>query len=137
MAEDIRWIQRLDNWNRALMQLSKFMQKDDLNEMEEQGLIQSFEYNHELAWKTQKDFLQDSGYSDLFGSKDVARKAFEVGLVEDGQIWLDMVKSRNLSSHTYNQETTDKIVNAIVNHYYDSFCSLNKKLNQMAQQAEQ
>jgi len=137
MAEDIRWIQRLDNWNRALMQLSKFMQQDELNEMEEQGLIQSFEYNHELAWKTQKDFLQDSGYSDLFGSKDVARKAFEVGLVEDGQIWLDMVKSRNLSSHTYNQDTTDKIISAIVNHYYDSFCTLNKKLNQMAQQAEQ
>lgn len=51
---DIRWIQRLQNWNRALAQLTKFMQRAELNELEEQGLIQSFEYNHELAWKTQK-----------------------------------------------------------------------------------
>ncbi len=83
MTEDIRWIQRLDNWNRALAQLTKFMEQTELNELEEQGLIQSFEYNHELAWKTQKDFLEASGYSELFGSKNVARKAFEVGLVDN------------------------------------------------------
>jgi nucleotidyltransferase substrate binding protein (TIGR01987 family) len=133
MSEDIRWVQRLHNWNRALAQLSKFMQQETLNELEEQGLIQSFEYNHELAWKTQKDFLQNSGYTDLFGSKDVARKAFEVGLVTDGQLWMDMIKSRNLSSHTYNEETTNKIITAIVEHYYKSFCGLNTKLNEMAQ----
>ncbi len=90
MTEDIRWIQRLDNWNRALMQLSKFMQRDELNELEEQGLIQSFEYNHELAWKTQKDFLENSGYTDLFGSKNVARKAFEVSLIDNGEVWMKM-----------------------------------------------
>lgn len=56
--------------------------------LEEQGLIQSFEYNHELAWKTQKDFLENSGYSDLFGSKNVARTAFEVGLIDDGSVWM-------------------------------------------------
>jgi len=65
MTDDIRWIQRLDNWNRALSQLTKFMQQEELNELEQQGLIQSFEYNHELAWKTQKDFLENSGYVDL------------------------------------------------------------------------
>lgn len=65
MTQDIRWIQRLQNWNRALAQLTKFMQRDSLNELEEQGLIQSFEYNHELAWKTQKDYLEDQGYEEL------------------------------------------------------------------------
>lgn len=132
MAEDIRWIQRLNNWNRALAQLTKFIHKEELNELEEQGLIQSFEYNHELAWKTQKDFLEASGYSDLFGSKDIARKAFSVGLVDNGEIWMAMIKSRNESSHTYNQETTDKIVTAIADDYYASFCTLNKKLNELA-----
>lgn len=133
MTEDIRWIQRLNNWNRALAQLSRFMERDSLNELEEQGLIQSFEYNHELAWKTQKDFLEDQGYEDLFGSKNVARKAFEVGLVSDGQVWLDMIKSRNLSSHTYNEEITRKIITSITDAYFDSFCELNKKLNQLAE----
>ncbi|MBV1788444.1 nucleotidyltransferase substrate binding protein [Marinobacterium sp. D7] len=134
MTEDIRWIQRLQNWNRALAQLGKFMERESLNELEEQGLIQSFEYNHELAWKTQKDFLENQGYTDLFGSKNVARKAFEVGLVDDGEAWLAMIESRNLSSHTYNEEVTAKIVTAIVDNYYDSFCRLNRKLNELAEQ---
>lgn len=137
MTEDIRWIQRLDNWNRALAQMTKFMQRTELNEMEEQGLIQSFEYNHELAWKTQKDFLESSGYSDLFGSKNVAKKAFEVGLVNNGEIWMAMVKSRNDSSHTYNEDITKKIVDAIADDYYEAFCVLNKKLNALAEKEKQ
>ena len=134
MTEDIRWIQRLQNWNRALAQLTRFMEKEDLNELEEQGLIQSFEYNHELAWKTQKDFLENQGYTDLYGSKNVARKAFEVGLIEDGDVWLAMIESRNASSHTYNEEVTKKIVTAITDSYFASFCTLNAKLNQLAEE---
>ncbi len=137
MTDDIRWIQRLDNWNRALQQLTKFMERTELNELEEQGLIQSFEYNHEIAWKTQKDFLEASGYSDLFGSKNVAKKAFEVGLVDNGDVWMAMVKSRNESSHTYNEEVTKKIVNAIADDYYEAFCRLNEKLNSLAEKEKQ
>ncbi len=133
MAEDIRWKQRLNNWNRALAQFTGFMQRDALNELEEQGLIQSFEYNHELAWKTQQNFLKDQGFSDLLGSKDVARKAFEIGLVEEGEVWLDMIVSRNLTFHTYNEAVTRRIVDAIVDHYFDALCKLNSKLNQLAQ----
>jgi len=135
MSNDVRWIQRLDSWNCALAQFAKFMARSgELNELEEQGLIQAFEYNHELAWKTQKDFLEESGYVDLFGSKNVARKAFEVGLIDDGQVWMNMIKSRNLTSHTYNEETTQKIITAIIDEYYQTFCQLNKKLNDLAQQ---
>jgi len=134
MSEDIRWKQRLDNWNRALQQLDRFMAYETLNELEEQGLIQSFEYNHELAWNTQKDFLQDQGYVDLFGSKNVARKAFEVGLITNGEVWLDMIKSRNLSSHTYNRAVARQIVDAIVNDYYAALTELNQKLNSLAEQ---
>lgn len=134
MTNDIRWVQRLQNWNRALAQLTKFMQRDALNELEEQGLIQSFEYNHELAWKTQKDYLEDQGYEDLIGSKDVARKAFEVGLVKDGSVWLEMIKSRNLSSHTYNEEVTKKIVTAITDDYFQAMCDVNATLNRFAEQ---
>lgn len=134
MTEDIRWIQRLHNWNRALAQLTRFMEKEELNELEEQGLIQSFEHNHELAWKTQKDFLENQGYTELYGSKNVARKAFEVGLIDDGEVWLEMIESRNASSHTYNEEVTQKIVTAIVDAYFESFRTLNAKLNQLAEE---
>ncbi|MEE2023241.1 nucleotidyltransferase substrate binding protein [Alkalimonas mucilaginosa] len=133
MIDDIRWKQRLQNWNRALAQLTKFMQRDALNELEEQGLIQSFEYNHELAWKTQKDFLQDQGFTELFCSKNVAKKAFEIGLITNGELWLDMIKSRNLSSHTYNEAVTRQIVDAIVYQYYAELTELNAKMNQLAE----
>jgi len=134
MTHDIRWIQRLNSWNRALAQLTRFMQAADLDELQQQGLIQAFEYNHELAWKVQKDFLQDRGYAGLYGSKDVARQAFAIELVLDGEVWLDMIQSRNLSSHTYNQTTTDQILAAIRTDYYPAFCALNEKLNGLAQQ---
>lgn len=133
MNDDIRWKQRLQNWNRALAQLTKFMQRDALNELEEQGLIQSFEYNHELAWNTQKDFLQDQGFTELFGSKNVAKKAFELGLIKNGELWLDMIKSRNLTSHTYNEAVTRQIVDAIVHQYFAELCELNTKMNQLAE----
>ncbi len=133
---DIRWIQRLNNWSRALAQLDKFMAREKLNELEEQGLIQSFEYNHELAWKTQKDFLQEQGVQGLYGSKNVAREAFSTGLIEDGQVWMDMIQSRNLTSHTYNEETTQKIIKDIVDRYYPAFHALHTKFSTLAEKAE-
>ncbi len=133
MQEDIRWIQRLSNWERALQQLRLFMAQDELNHFEEQGLIQCFEYNHELAWKTQKDFLEAQGVTELFGSKNVARKAFETGLIDNGAVWIAMIESRNLASHTYNQETTDKIVSLIIGSYYGAFETLFKRLTELAE----
>ncbi len=136
MTEDIRWIQRLDNWTKALAQMTKFMAREELNELEEQGLIQCFEYNHELAWKTQKDFLEAQGATDLYGAKNVAQQAFATGLVDNGEVWMNMIKSRNLTVHTYNEETTKKIVNAIVYDYYAAFCSLHEKLTELAREEQ-
>lgn len=133
---DIRWVQRLDNFCKALAQMTKFMDKGDLNELEEQGLIQSFEYNHELAWKTLKDFLEAKGSSNLYGSKDVSREAFKLGLLgdseRDGLLWLDMIEKRNLTSHTYNEKTAQEIVQAIKNDYFQSFVALRERLQALA-----
>lgn len=123
--QDIRWQQRFANYQRALAQLTRFLDRDELNELEEQGLIQSFEYTHELAWKVLQDFLKYQGDPDIMGSRDASRKAFERGLLgEDGQVWLDMIESRNMTSHTYNEETARAIVTAITDRYFDAFCAL-------------
>ena len=82
---DIRWQQRFSNYQKALAQLNRFVTRPDLNELEEQGLIQCFEYTHELAWKTLRDFLENSGNTAIFGSKDATREAFKLGLLEDGE----------------------------------------------------
>lgn len=130
--QDIRWIQRFANYQKAFKQLSKFIAKGPLNELEEQGLIQSFEYTHELAWNTLKDFLESLGNKELFGSKDTTRKAFQLNLIENGESWMDMIQSRNETSHTYNDETAHKIVLAITGRYYQEFSALENKLKDLA-----
>ena len=131
--KDIRWQQRFQNYGKALDQLTRFMDRKDLNELEEQGLIQAFEYTHELAWKTLKDFLDYRGVVNLFGSKDTTKEAFKAGLLGDdedrGLIWMDMIKSRNLTSHTYNEATTRKIITAIQKDYHNAFLMLREKLS--------
>jgi len=91
-------------------------------------LIKAFEYTYELAWSTLKDFLEFRGQSDLFGSRDAIQKAFQLNLIEDGEGWMDMLKSRNRTSHSYNQETEREISNAVTTVYYALFQKLNKKL---------
>ena len=82
--QDVRWIQGFANFKKALSQLKKFVDKGGLSELEEQGAIQAFEYTYELAWNVMKDFLEYQGQVDIYGSRDAIRKAFQLGLVEDG-----------------------------------------------------
>ena len=127
---DIRWQQRFSNYKRALAQLSKFMEVEELNDLEKQGLIQAFEYTHELAWKTLSDFLAYQGHTGINGSRDASREAFKLGLVEKGEVWMDMIKSRNLTSHTYNEDVTEEITNSIIYDYYPAFNALKIKLEE-------
>ena len=126
--KEIRWEQRLTNYQKSFAQLRKFIDKGDLSELEKQGLVKAFEYTYELAWTTLKDFLEYKGQTDLYGSRDVIRKAFELGLIEDGDSWMDMLKSRNLTSHTYNQETAELICSAVLERYFFLFAILKDKL---------
>jgi nucleotidyltransferase substrate binding protein (TIGR01987 family) len=131
---DIRWAQRFDNYTKALSQLKNAIElasERDLSELERQGLIQSFEYTHELAWKTIKDFLIEKGNKEIYGLKDATREAFKNGLIDDGEIWMDMIKSRNDTSHTYNEETANEIAKAILNYYYSAFEKLFEKLTEL------
>jgi nucleotidyltransferase substrate binding protein (TIGR01987 family) len=100
-----------------------------LSKLEKQGVIQSFEYTHELAWKTMKDFLESRGRTDLFGSKDVTREAFKLGLLEEGETWMQMIQSRNLTSHTFDETTANDIVNQIETQYFGAFVKLRLRLN--------
>jgi len=126
--QNIRWVQRFSNYKKAFSQLKKFIDKGELNELEQQGLIQAFEYTYELAWNTIKDFYENQGEINIQGSRDAFRLAFNRGLIENGDIWLDMVKSRTKTSHTYNEETANEIANAITNSYFNLFLTLKDTL---------
>ena len=122
--KDVRWVQRFSNYKKAMLQLKKFIVKGELNELEEQGLIQSFEYTYDLAWNVIKDYYQNQGLINLQGSRDAFRMAFNRGLILEGEIWMKMIESRIQSSHTYNEEVAAEIAEAIVNKYYDQFVEL-------------
>ena len=132
MDTDIRWKQRLANYKKALAQLTKFIDKGKLNELEEQGLIQAFEYTHELAWNLLKDYLQDQGTQNINGSKDAVRAAFKVGLIEDGESWMDMITDRNRTSHTYNQSTAEEIAINIIARFFGLFVILREKMQEIS-----
>ncbi len=129
--KDIRWEQRFSNYQKALAQLQKFIDKGILSELESQGLIKAFEYTYELAWNTLKDFLEYQGQTNIYGSRDTIRKAFELGLIDKGESWMDMLKSRNKTSHTYNEETAEEICRAVVDEYYFLFIQLKTKLESL------
>nr|WP_315196803.1 nucleotidyltransferase substrate binding protein [uncultured Flavobacterium sp.] len=126
--QDIRWKQRFANFEKALSQLTKFIDKGELNELEEQGLIQSFEYTHELAWNVMKDFLIFEGIQNIMGSRSATREAFNKSLFEEGQIWMDMIDSRNESVHTYNEATVKKIAQKIKDVYFLAFINFEEKM---------
>ncbi|MEO0739116.1 MAG: nucleotidyltransferase substrate binding protein [Cyanobacteria bacterium J06649_12] len=131
---DMRWKQRFSNYEKALTQLTKFIDKGELNELEEQGLIQAFEYTHELAWNVLKDYLQYQGNQNIYGSRDATRLAFNIGLIEDGGSWMDMIKERNRTSHTYNQATAQAIAENIRGRFFSLFMELQIKMKDLLDQ---
>jgi len=132
---DIRWQQRLNNYSLALKQLRnavELSQTRALSDLEKQGLIQSFEYTHELAWNVIRDYFVDQGNTSITGSKDATREAFKAELILDGDAWMEMIKSRNQTSHTYNKSTADQIVDSILSSYFSLFTALEVKLQDLA-----
>ena len=127
-TKDIRWQQRFSNYQKALAQLRRFISKDTLNEL---GLIQCFEYTHELAWSTLKDFLEYRGHTDIFGSKDATREAFRLSLITDGDVWMEMIQDRNRSVHTYNPDTAKSVASNIRQRFFSMFVALENTLQRL------
>jgi len=122
--QDIRWEQRLSNYSTALEQLTNAVdlaRQRPLTDLEKQGLIQAFEFTHELAWNVMKDYFAFQGNPSITGSRDAVRESFSNGLVSDGEGWMEMIKSRNQSSHTYNQKVAEEIVAEILSRYHSLF----------------
>jgi nucleotidyltransferase substrate binding protein (TIGR01987 family) len=124
VQQDIRWQQRFTNYKKALLQLEEAVllyQQRALSRLEKQGLIQAFEFTHELAWNVLKDFLQDQGDQSIKGSKDTIRAAFKAELIQNGEYWMETILARNSSSHTYDENTAEHLVVQIIERYFPLF----------------
>ena len=117
MKEDIRWKQRFQNYGKALMLLEEAVDANRAADREliKAGIIQYFEFTHELAWKVMKDFLEYEGMTGIVGSRSATREAFNKGLIEEGQAWIDMLETRNITVHAYDPLIITEAFEQIVN----------------------
>ncbi len=129
---DVRWVQRLKSYCKALDDLKNEVEMasySELSLLEKKGIIKSFEIVRELAWKVIKDFFESIGEVRILGSKDAFSLAFEMNLVSDENgTLLRTVESRNNTVHMYNQEVAEEIFHEIVEEYYDAFEQLREAL---------
>lgn len=140
-----RWEQRFANFLKALKKLDDAVgyaqahldsahpaQGEDLGsihaELVRQGVIQSFEFTHELAWNVIKDYAAYQGNPEIRGSRDAARAGFKMGLIEAGEAWMEMIESRNQTSHTYDQATADLIYQRITEVYIKAFIDFKHRM---------
>ncbi|MDR1748868.1 MAG: nucleotidyltransferase substrate binding protein [Spirochaetaceae bacterium] len=149
MDSDIRWKQRFSNYQKAFGKLEHFItyiglgiaekkteEKESsdavFGDLIKQGVIQSFEYTHELAWNVMKDYAEYQGNAHIHGS----REAFKMGLVSDGEVWMEMIKSRNAASHTYDDDTTAEIFTKIIKEYFPVFTDFRDQMKRIQKKNE-
>jgi nucleotidyltransferase substrate binding protein (TIGR01987 family) len=131
---DVRWHQHLQSFHKAFVRLSegaRLASERALSPLEKQGLIQVFEFTHELAWNVLKDYLESQGIQGVIGSKGATRESFKNGLLADGEVWMDMIKSRNQTSRTYNEETANEITEAILTRYCTQFSQFSTRFSRL------
>ncbi len=137
-TSDIRWRQRLDNFEKAHARLLTAARVfgtlgtagKDMRELACEGLIQRFEYTHELAWNVMKDYEAYQGYFDIRGSRDAIRKALAIGLVDD-PVWMETIADRNLTSHSYDEEAAYEVLDTIVNKYIPLFSTFLERMKKI------
>lgn len=128
--EDIRWKQRFANYEQALEQFIEGVESNGSNPVNiiKEGIIHRFEFTHELAWKVMKDYLEFEGYQDITGSRSATKEAFNSGLIREGQIWMNMIESRNNTVHTYNAAILEKEFTKIIIDYYPLLKEFREKM---------
>lgn len=116
-----RWRQHLATFGKALARMDEVVtlwHSRKLSDLERDGMIQRFEYTQELAWKLLKNYIEYQGEAQMGGSRDTIRQAFRLGLIENSEPWFDMLESRNLTSHVYDEATEMTVIERIVDTYY-------------------
>ena len=125
-----RWILRFESYSKALLRLKEAVEQTrqhPLSDLEKDGIIQRYEFTHELAWKVMKDYAEYQGYTEVGGSRDASRLAFQMSLITDIDGWLEMIRYRNLTSHTYSEETADEAIRLITGRFYPLFLAFYEK----------
>lgn len=120
MDVDVRWKQRFQNFDKAFKRLADailIIRNDPDNVLLQAGLIQTYEFTFELAWKTLKDYLEMEGFT-VPSPRATLRQAFQCGYIQLGDVWLKALNDRNLTAHTYDDEVAKEVIADIQQTYY-------------------
>lgn len=132
-----RWEQRQISFHKALSRLAEIVnesKKRKLNDFERDGLVQRFEFTHESCWKLMKSYEEFKGITGIGGSKDATRYAKQLDIITDGDTWMDMIKSRNETSHNYDGTVANDIIERIVNEYFPELVKFDAKMDALSTQ---
>ncbi|MBK7093910.1 MAG: nucleotidyltransferase substrate binding protein [Saprospiraceae bacterium] len=133
MEQDIRWLQRFQNFSRAigLLKEIKILKLENLSLLEKEGIIQRFEFTLEPAWKTLKDRMEFDGLiTDKISPKMVAREAYKTKYIDNIDSWMRMIGDRNLLSHIYDFSLFETIIPSIQNEYVNTLEDLYTNLKE-------
>ena len=139
MEGSLRWLERFEKFKKALGQLKsakELYEQRELTELEKQGFIQVFEYTFDLSWNLIRDYFIYQGITEIRGSRDAFRLAFKYGIVEDGELWMEMIQARNLTSHTYDEKMAEELLGEIIRRYYPAFERLRSKFEDIRKSYE-
>ena len=125
--KDIRWKQRFDNFEKAYNTLDKYVRQPIETELERAGIIQLYEIAFELSWKLMKDYLEALGFS-VKSPRETIKMAYQIGLIEDGHVWIDALTDRNLTVHTYDEKLAKKLAGDIADIYFPELQKLHNRL---------
>jgi nucleotidyltransferase substrate binding protein (TIGR01987 family) len=101
--QDIRWIQRFANFEKAFLLLQSALAVENPSIIERAGIVQFFEITFELSWKLLKDYEESAGFI-IKTPRDAIKQAFQAGIVSDGHGWIDTLQDRSLTLHVYHED---------------------------------
>lgn len=125
--KDIRWRQRFENFEKAYNLLNQYAHQPIKSELEQAGIIQFFEIAFELSWKVMKDYLEAQEFL-VKSPRESIKTANQIGLIDDGHIWMDALADRNMTVHTYDNKLAEKMVKDIVEVYFPELKKLYETL---------
>lgn len=125
-----RFKEKFEEYRKAVLKLKEALEEDSSNPLLYDGVMQRFEFTYELAWKLMKLYLEFEGIATVNSPRTAFKEAFAAGIITDGEIWMDMINSRNLTVHTYNEQMAKDIYNKVKDEYYPVFAALASKLEE-------
>lgn len=128
--QDIRWKQRFQNFTKSMRFFENALQILNPDIVQKAGIIQFFEMSFELAWNMVKDYLEEQGFVDIKSPRGTLKKAFEIGIIENGHDWMGLLLDRNLTAHTYDEEKATEVEQLIRNKYFPLLKELHNSFKQ-------